>query len=180
MPATRQIASSGIPGVMNNMGNQNLDLWSILFCVFSRASFPINFTTNFSPNLSPIIKSMEVEIKTATMLATKAERLPKRAMPKIARVVFKRGTKQKTTRTVAKIAVYTIMPQFPLLEINERMVEMFAIPKALKIKYRLAETNAKHKTTKMILKIFIIHGMKKNWRVLKTPYRFLRCSKYAS
>lgn len=105
IPAIRQIASSGTPGVINKIGNQNLDLWSIKFWVSSRFFSPISFDANFSPNLSPKKNNTEVEMKTEIMLVINAILAPNIAIPKIARVVFKRGTKHNKINAADRIKV---------------------------------------------------------------------------
>jgi len=160
IPATKQMASSGIPGVIKRIGSQNLDLWSIEFCVSSRLFFPINLTANFSPNLSPIKNKTLVEIKTAMMFVIKAIFAPNNAMPNIANVVFKSGTKQKAIKATAKMIVYTTQPYRPLWEIMLRNFDVLVMPMALKIKNNTAEIAAKDSMTNKIFNhFFIIHAM---------------------
>ena len=80
---------------MNKKGNQNFDLWSIKSWVSSRDFLPTSFLANLSPSLSPMKNKAEVEMKTEIKFEIKAILLPKIAIPRTTKEVFKSGTKHK-------------------------------------------------------------------------------------
>lgn len=167
MPATRQIASSGMHGRINKIGSQNLDFRSIRFCASFKLFSPTNLRANFSPNLSPIKNKIVVEKNMAIMFAMKAVFEPNKTIPRTVRDTFKKGTKHKHTNMIVRIAVYTIIENLPLFVMMFLNAEMFAIPQAFKIKYRATETAAKVKITKKIfIQFFIVYAMTKNCFVL--------------
>lgn len=103
---------------------------------------------------------MVVEMNTAIMLETKAIWLPKRAIPRTTREVFKRGTKQRKININAVKSVYTTMPNFPLFATRALIVFMFVKLKAFKTKYNKIDIAAKDKITKKIFNhFFIVHNM---------------------
>lgn len=99
-------------------------------------------------------------MKTAIMLETKAILLPKSAIPRMARDVFKSGTKHRKISINAVNIVYTTTPNLPLLATIFLIVFMFVKLNAFKIKYIKIDIAAKDKTTKRIFNhFFIVHNM---------------------
>ena len=148
IPATRHKASSGMAGIMNKIGKNNLLFVSKVFCMSSNSFLPINFLANNSPNLSPMKNKIVEEKNIEIMQEKKASFEPNKIIPNMIKVVFSIGMKQNIINKSVCINVYTKKLYFEFC-ITFCSVSMVAILQAFNITNRIMDTIANESIIKV-------------------------------
>ena len=159
IPATKQIASSGNPGIKKKIGSINLLLCVTKSCARSNSFLPINFRAIPSPNLSPTKNSMQEETMHEKLESKNPSKAPNNTIPSAIIPVSITGTKQKNTNKTNSNKTNTSGAYFELVIIF-RIVSISVKPNARRIKNAPMLIKAKNRITKdSFSQLFIVHYM---------------------